>query len=103
MRDGTSVAQQLVDRLCAVGEAQVLGYNRFEYVSHTSRGVKVKRIKGTTTLIPFSRIARAVDAVRSDLGVYDRGPAALRKFGITHVTSPIWAILHLESKEQLLR
>ena len=34
--------------------------------------------------------------------VYNQGPSALRKYGITHINSPIWAILHLLTINEII-
>jgi len=41
-----------------------------------------------------------IEAYQSNPSLYEQGPAALREFGITHVTSPIYAMLHLLSKKE---
>ena len=36
-----------------------------------------------------------IEAVKKDVTVYVDGPDRLREFGITHINSPVWALLHL--------
>lgn len=95
------VVFELVTRLEQQGYAQVPGYNRFGYVRQTGSYVVVSREKGKDTKIPLKKIAAAVDAVRKDSSVYTGGPSRLRRHGLTHITSPLWAILHLLTVEEL--
>ncbi len=76
------------------------GYNRFVYVGETDKSVKVLREKGTKAIVPFQKILTGIEAYQSDPGLYDLGPVVLRDFGITHVNSPVWTLLHLLKKEE---
>jgi len=82
--------------------AQVEGYNRFEYIRETDSAVIVSRENGEDTVVPIAKIKLAIEAVRNDPSVYDRGPNSLREHGITHLNSPIWAILHLANLSELI-
>ena len=93
----------ILRRLRKSGFAQVNGYNKFEYLRETKKAVIMLREKGTTARVPLAKIAVAIKAVRSDPKVYDKGPSALRKYGLTHITSPIWSILHLLSIRELIK
>jgi hypothetical protein len=81
--------------------AQVAGYNKFGFVKRGESHVVVSRENGKDTRIPFSKIAESVSAVRRDPKVYSEGPSRLRQHGITHITSPLWALLHLLTLEEL--
>src|SRR5688572_22519476 len=94
-------AFSLVHRFRKCGIAQVAGYHRFGFVGDHERGVFVSRERGKDTLIPFAKIVQAVEAVRSEPGVYDEGPTGLRRHGVAHINSPLWAILHLMDIEKL--
>jgi len=79
--------------------AQVKGYKSFGYIRETKSAVYVTREDGEDTPIPFKKILVGVEAYKNNPDLYDDGPTELRQFGITHVTSPIWSILHLLSKK----
>lgn len=95
--------QGIIRRFKEQGYCQVPGYNRFGYVGEASGAVVVSRERGQDARIPFRKLEQAVQAVRSDPTVYDRGPSALREYGITHISSPIWSLLHLLRKRELLQ
>lgn len=80
--------------------AQVQGYNKFEYISENGGSVFIGREKGKDTPVPYSKILIAIEAYQKNYDLHDLGPSALRFFGITHVTSPIYAMLHLLEKEE---
>jgi hypothetical protein len=80
------------------GQVQVTGYNRFQYVSETENSVTVLRENGKEAKIPFKRLLIGIEAYQEDPNLYDEGPSALRAFGLTHITSPIWSLLHLLDK-----
>ncbi len=61
----------------------------------------VTREDGKDTRIPFAKIAESVNAVRKDPKIYSGGPSKLRDHGITHINSPLWALLHLLTLEKL--
>ena len=82
----------------ANGYVQVSGYNRFGYIGETPKAFVISREAGKDTRISFSKILQGIEAVQDDTNVYDAGPSALRDYGITHITSPIWSLLHLAPK-----
>ncbi|MGI9311606.1 MAG: hypothetical protein ACR2P7_08790 [bacterium] len=68
----------------------------FRYQQETDNAVCLKRLlKGTDTRVSFKTLAKGIEAIRKDHSLYyAKGPGALRKAaGITHVTSPTWALL----------
>jgi len=79
--------------------AKVEGYNSFGYIKETNNSVFVTREAGVDTPIPFNKLIIGIEAYQSNPNLFDSNPTALREFGITHVTSPIFALLHLLSKE----
>ena len=95
MRSNSEVARLLVYRLEHLGSAQVEGYNRFGFIKRSANAVTVSREAGKDTRIPIAKIEAAVAAVRAQPAVYEGGPVRLRAHGLTHITSPLWAILHL--------
>lgn len=44
----------------------------------------------------------AIEAYQNNPDLYHAGPSALRDFGITHVTSPVWSLLHLLEQDHYL-
>jgi hypothetical protein len=76
-------------------KAQVQGYKSFGYIRETENMVYVTRETGMDTAIPFEKIIIGIEAFKTDPNLYHQGPVKLREYGITHVTSPIWSLLHL--------
>ncbi|MDD9858492.1 MAG: hypothetical protein OXU96_10700 [Gammaproteobacteria bacterium] len=69
-------------------------YAPFVCVDETENTVIIRRQNGNTVSIPDKTIIKAIEAVRCDHWVYCAGPGALREAaGITHVTSPTWALI----------
>ena len=75
--------------------AQVKGYKSFGYIRETENMVYVTTETGQDTPIPFEKIKIGIEAYKSNPNLYNDGPSKLRDYGITHVTSPIWSLLHL--------
>lgn len=80
--------------------SKVEGYNSFRYIRETNKAVHVTREDGKNTTVPFSKIIIAIDAFKENPELYLEGPGKLRDFGITHVNSPVWSLLHLLSIEE---
>jgi len=102
LRPTNEKANILLSRFREKGVAQVKGYNRFGYIRETNKAVIVSRESGKDTRVPITKIELAIEAVRNDPNVYNEGPSRLRRYGITHMESPIWAILHLAELSELL-
>jgi len=94
----SKILQEIIKRFKENGAAQVEGYNSFGYIKETAKAIYVSREKGKDTPISFSKLTIGIEAYKSNPSLYDLGPAALRDYGITHVTSPIWSLLHLIKK-----
>ena len=76
---------------------------RFSYVEENDGTVVVTRHgTGKEAKIGKSQLAAAVRAIRGDQGLYVAGPGALQKLGITHVSSPIYALLRLLPLNKLI-
>ena len=101
MRTPQQVREELINRFSHQKRAQVINYNSFGFIKTTDTAVYVTREKGKDTRIGYDDIETAVSAVRKDATVYKNGPGTLRDYGITHVTSPVWAIIHLMTLEEL--
>jgi hypothetical protein len=101
MSNRENIVKLILKRLKNNGFSQVDGYNRFQFISELDKAVILLREKGTKARVPFSKIIVAIEAVKRDPSVYDAGPSALRAYGITHINSPIWSLLHLLTKAEL--
>jgi hypothetical protein len=77
--------------------AQVEGYYPFGFIRETGKAVWVTRKKGKDTPIPFIKILNGINAYIAKPELYNEGPSKLRGYGITHVNSPVWSLLHLLS------
>ena len=91
----------VIKRFQEKGFAQVSDYNRFGYIKRTDKALVVSRENGEDTRIPLEKIKLAIQAVQKNNSVYDDGPSSLRKFGITHINSPVWALIHLLSLSEI--
>ncbi len=102
MRPIHEVSAMLLSRFRERGVAQVEGYNKYGYIGETDNAVIVSRERGNDTRVPFATIEKAIGVVRNDPKVYNKGPSGLRTHGFSHITSPVWAILHLADLNELL-
>jgi hypothetical protein len=93
--DSKNLLDKILQRFKKQGKAQASGYNAFLYQSETSDGVNVLREKGTVAKVTFVKILVGIEAYKENPQLYNQGPTALREFGITHITSPVYAMLHL--------
>ena len=90
------ILQRFSDRKAA----HVEGYKAFSFIRETDNSVFVTREAGEDTPIPFQKILLGIEAYKLDPNLYHQGPTALRAFDITHITSPVWALLHLLEVEE---
>jgi hypothetical protein len=97
------VVDEIISTFKASRFAQVPGYKRFEFVKESRGAVTVLRENGNTADVRKAVLAKAVEAVREKQRIYTKGPSSLRDFGITHVTSPTWALLRLLPLNDLVR
>jgi hypothetical protein len=93
--DSKILLGKILQRFYDLKTAQVEGYNEFNYIKETDNAVYVTRENGKDTSISFDKILLGIEAYKSNPKLYLEGPVALRNFNITHVTSPIWSLLHL--------
>ncbi len=78
-------------------------YARFSFVKETAKTIHLKRAKGTLTKVPKKKLRQAIEAVRCEPSIYTCGPGALKKStGISHVTSPTWALIRSIPLNRLL-
>lgn len=102
MKSSQELTKEIVKRFRERGVSRVPGYNRFGYISESDSAVYVSRERGQNTRIPFSKIEQVIKAVRKDTNVYSKGPSALRSYGITHINSPVWSLLHFLSLDEII-
>ncbi len=102
MRPIHELSDMLLSRFRKRGVVQVEGYNEYGYVSETDNAVIVSCERGNDTRVPFATIEKAIGVVRNNPQVYNKGPSGLRAHGFSHITSPVWAILHLAKLSELL-
>ena len=100
MKNPELLAKEIVKRFREKGVVQVPGYNVFKYVSDADKSVTILREKGTQAKIPLDKLKAGIEAVQKNPSTYERGPNSLRPYGITHINSPIWAMLHLLDKTE---
>jgi len=93
--DSKIVLGKILQRFSDQGLSKMDGYNGFEYLRETNNSVYVSRENGKDTRVSFKEILIGIDAYKSIPSLYNEGPLALREYGITHITSPVWSILHL--------
>ncbi len=98
--DSKILLGKILQRFADQKIAQVEGYNSFGYIRETDNTVFVTRENGADTPIPFDRIVIGIEAYKSRPELYNQGPTGLREFDITHITSPIWSLLHLLLPEE---
>lgn len=91
---------KILQRFKDKGYSKVEGYNSFGYLKESTSSVFVSRENGRDTPIPFEKIKAGIEAYKSDIVLYSKGPVELRKFGIIHITSPVWSLLHLLEPEE---
>ena len=92
----------ILTRIRDQGYSQVEGYKRFRYLRETPKSVILIRETGGEARIPFEKIRQALGAVQENPKVYSAGPGSLREYGITHINSPIWSLIHLVTLAEIL-
>jgi len=100
--DSKILLGKILQRFKDMGISHVEGYNSFGYVRETENSVIVTREDGQDTPIPFSKILKGIDSYKLNPSLHDEGPSVLRQFNITHVTSPVWSLLHLLHKKEYI-
>ena len=97
--DSKIILGRILQRFIDAKHAQVKDYNRFDFIKLKNTSVIVSRENGQDTPVSFSKIIKGIEAYQERPELYEQGPTALRVFGITHTTSPIFALLHLLTNE----
>lgn len=93
--DSKILLGKILQRFSDKGISRVEGYNSFQYIRETKDSVYVGRENGKDTRIPFKKIILGIEAFQLKPELYEGGPSVLRKYGITHITSPVWSLLRL--------
>jgi hypothetical protein len=96
--DAKIILGRILQRLIDEGQAQVPPLNVFGFIALKQNAVVVTRQTGQDTSIPFQRLIAAIEVYQQNPALYDQTPTALRSFGFTHITSPIFTLLHLLPK-----
>ncbi len=97
--DSKILLGKILQRFCDLKLSRVEGYNSFGYIKETNTTVTISREEGQDTPVPFAKLIVAIEAYQNMPHLYNEGPTALRDFGITHITSPVWSLLHLLTEE----
>ncbi|WP_282053364.1 hypothetical protein [Maribacter luteus] len=97
--DSKIILGKILQRFSDKGFCKAPGYNKFEYLRENNNAVYIGREKGKDTRIGFEKIIVGIEAFQRNPNLYSEGPNALREFGITHVNSPVWSLLHLMTQE----
>tara|TARA_R110002049_G_scaffold272440_1_gene449975 strand:+ start:7387 stop:7692 length:306 start_codon:yes stop_codon:yes gene_type:complete len=95
--DSKILLGKILQRFSDGGISKVEGYNSYRYLRETENAVYVGREQGQDTRIPFKIIIVGIEALKANPELLNKGPNALREFGITHINSPTWSLLKLLS------
>ena len=101
MRPVSIVAEELIFRFKMRRKIQVEGYNQYSLIEVRGENLVVTREQGKGTKIPKSRIIMALDKVRKNPSIYEKGPKGIDVAGPVLIPSPIWVILHLMTLEEI--
>jgi hypothetical protein len=99
----TEVVEAIIAAARAKGEFRAPGLAPFKYVRETAHTVIVLRQNGEEAKIAKSTLEDAVNGVRAEHRLYDAGPGALREIEISHVNSPVYALLRLLPLNELIK
>jgi hypothetical protein len=102
MDKSEQILLKILKRFKEKGLAQVSGYKSFGYLRETPKSVYVSREDGEDTPVSHKLLLMGIGAYLQNPSLYNEGPVELRRFKITHVTSPIFALLHLIPKEEYM-
>lgn len=101
MKSANEITELIISRYKDIRFAQG-ARNRFELIKVELERIHIKRKKGTIWPIKKEQIVRAVEAVRQDPTIYGAGPAKLKPYINERVQSPLWAMLHLLSLDEII-
>ena len=95
MTDSKILLGKLLQKFEDKGFAKYKTYNRFVRVKEDTASLTILRENGSKWKVDFKRILVGVEFYQSDPEEYHKGPSALRRAGLAHITSPVFTLLHL--------
>lgn len=101
MRDPGVIADLIISRFITNNGAKGKR-NYFGCLGKTSEGVLVSRQNGSSYDVSKDYIIQAIEAVRKELSIYEDGPARLKPYINRWIYSPLWALLHLLSMDEIM-
>ena len=93
--DARIILGRILQRFIDTKVSKVEGCNQFGFVELTNSYVMVTRENGQDTKVFFEKLLIGIEAYKHNPELYKAGPTKLRDFGLTHITSPIYSLLHL--------
>jgi Na+-transporting NADH:ubiquinone oxidoreductase subunit NqrE len=96
------ILKNIIAKFKEQGYAQVDGYNKFGYIRATDFTVTVSRQRGKDTPVSYKMLLIAIDGIKAKPELYGATPTHFRALGITHVTSPVFALVHLLDRNAYL-
>ncbi len=93
--DSKIILGRILQKFIDVKVSKYHQYNEFGFVQLSQSSVTVSRETGADTPIQFNKLLIAIEGYQKNPGMYNEGPVALRSLGLTHITSPIYSLLHL--------
>jgi len=97
--DAKIILGRILQRLIDSGCSQFENYNRFDFMELKVESIILSRENGNNVIIPFGKLLLGIEAYKSDENGYDKKTTFLRNHNLTHITSPIYSLLHLLPKE----
>jgi len=98
----TELTDQIISDFERIGVVQG-PKKQFGFIRLSGKGIIISREDGLDTKIPRSKIEKAVKAVKSNHSIYNSEPSSLRSYGITHINSPIHALIRILPVESYYR
>jgi len=95
-----NVANKMLSRFVEQGGAQGKR-NYFGFAGNADDGVSVLRANGKKYDVKREFIVQAVEAVRKDPAIYNAGPTRLKPYINRWIYSPLWAMLHLMTLDEI--
>lgn len=103
MNPTASIIDRIVMEAARRGEFPGRSEAVFRFEGSTASAVLVSRRNGNMVRVPRATLAMVAGAYASDPFAYARGPGSLRVYGVTHINSPVWALVHLLPPEAYAR
>lgn len=90
---------RILQKMITNGYCQMEGYNRYAYLSHSSNSLVIGRKDGMDTTIPYSKILLAIQNYQLNPDDFEGNTTTIKNYGISHIYSPIFSLLHMLNKE----